>query len=71
MSFLANTTYHDYDGSTYTYFNEFEGRSNSSVMILLLDRLTNKEMVSLYDYTYRDFDGSIYSESGTKTYKQK
>ncbi len=64
-------TYHDYDGSTYTYFNEFEGRSNSSVMILLLDRLTNKEMVSLYDYTYRDLDGYIYSESGTKTYKQK
>jgi hypothetical protein len=65
------TRTYNMDGDTYTYFNEYDGKSNSSVMILLLDKLANKEMVTLLDYTYRDEDGYIYTEEGTKTYTQK
>lgn len=64
------TRTYTYGGSTYTYFDEYEGGSNSEVMILLLDKLANKEMVTLFDLTYRDEDGYIYTQEGTKTYTQ-
>lgn len=56
------------NGDTYEY--EMSGASNTFVNIFLLDRLANKELVTLFDYI-QTAGGDSYSMSGTKTYTKE
>ena len=58
-------------GGSFSSFDDYEGKSNSNVMILLLDRLANKELVTLFDYEWRDDDGHLFATEGTKTYEKQ
>jgi len=58
----------DPDGDTFEY--EMSGASNTFVNIILLDRLTNKEIVTMFDYI-QSFGGDSFSKSGTMTYTKE
>ena len=57
-----------YHGSSYEY--EYEGKSNSEVMIMLLDRLANKEISMLYDEIW-SAGGNSETFSGTRDYTRE
>jgi len=46
------------------------GRSNAFVNIILLDKLANDELVTLFDYI-QTFGGDSYSKAGTMTYTKE
>ena len=48
----------------------FSGKSNSYDQLILLDKLANKEMVSLYDYE-ESAGSETYRETGTSTYTRE
>ncbi len=71
VEFLVESYTIDYaDPDTENYTEEYAGRSNNSVSILTLDRLANKELIALLDYTEAD-DNSTFQETGTKTYTRE
>jgi hypothetical protein len=49
---------------------DYSGRSNSYDQMFLLDKLANKEMVALFDYTVSEGSDS-YQETGTTTYTRE
>lgn len=56
------------NGDTYEY--EMAGLSNAFVNIILLDRLANDELVTLFDFI-QTFGGDSYSKAGTMTYTKE
>ena len=58
----------DPDGDTYEY--EMAGLSNAFVNIILLDKLANDELVTLFDYI-QTFGGDSNSKAGTMTYSKE
>jgi len=56
------------NGDTFEY--EISGASNAFVNIILLDRLANKEIVTMFDYIYT-LGGDSSSKSGTMTYTKE
>ena len=58
----------DADGDTYEY--EVSGASNNYVNIILLDKLANDEMVTMFDYI-ASWGGDTFSRTGTKTYTKE
>jgi len=68
---LKSTRTYTSDGSTNTYFDEYDGKSNSNVFILLLDKLAKDQLITLFDYETRDEDGDFYSVEGSKTYEKQ
>lgn len=55
----------DPDGDTYEV--NYSGKSNSYDQMFLLDKLANKEMVTLYDFEVSE-GSDTYRETGTSTY---
>lgn len=61
------TDYKEVDPDGDTYECEYSGKSNPNVMIMLLDRLANKEITMLYDEEY-SVGGDGNTKSGTMDY---
>ncbi len=51
--------------------DNYSGKSNDFDGMLVLDKLSSKELVILYDYTHTDSDGYNYTMKGTVTYTKK
>ena len=65
---LMMSTTKDVDGSdTYNY----SGKSNDFNKQWVLDKLSSKELVILFDYSYTDSDGNTSTMKGTMTYTKK
>jgi hypothetical protein len=58
----------DPDGNT--NIDDYSGRSNANETIFLLDRLANKEIVTLYDYQ-ETVDSETYEQTGSSTYTRE
>jgi len=67
---ITKSTYAYTSGSTtYSNVDEYDGASNSQTMVLLLDRLANKEIIVELDQTSDD-GNNVRTTTGTKTYTQ-
>ena len=58
----------DPNGDTYEY--EFGGKSNTVANIILLDRLSKNEIVTMFDFT-QTWEGNTFEKSGTMTYEKQ
>ncbi len=64
--YLRETSY-TYGSNSYSY----SGKSNDVDNIWVIDKLSSKELVILYDYKETDSDGEIYTVKGTMTFTKK
>ena len=63
---LFTSTSNTSNGSTETY----SGKTNLDGVVMVLKKLSNKEIVFLFDYTYTNSDGYTYNKVGTQTFVQ-
>lgn len=64
---VFNTTKDVNGGNT----DNYSGKSNPFDQELVIDKLSSKELVILFDYSYTNSDGHTYTQKGTMTYTKK